>query len=87
MQMTRVELARHMTPDSKSGASSFPPHLLSWASWIRTNECRSQSPVPYRLAIAHYYFQIPVTILPEREHRHWAIQEEKKENVGDMLEN
>ena len=22
------------------------------ASWIRTNECRSQSPVPYRLAIA-----------------------------------
>ena len=25
----------------------------SWASWIRTSECRSQSPVPYRLAIAH----------------------------------
>ena len=25
-----------------------------WASWIRTSECRSQSPVPYRLAIAHY---------------------------------
>ncbi len=29
-------------------------YLTSWASWIRTNECRSQSPVPYRLAIAHY---------------------------------
>ena len=23
---------------------------LHWASWIRTSECRSQSPVPYRLA-------------------------------------
>ena len=30
----------------------------NWASWIRTNECRSQSPVPYRLAIAHYLFTI-----------------------------
>ena len=26
----------------------------NWASWIRTSECRSQSPVPYRLAIAQY---------------------------------
>ena len=26
--------------------------LPSRASWIRTSECRSQSPVPYRLAIA-----------------------------------
>ena len=25
----------------------------NWANWIRTSECRSQSPVPYRLAIAH----------------------------------
>ncbi len=23
-----------------------------WASWIRTNACRSQSAMPYRLAIA-----------------------------------
>ena len=22
-----------------------------WSNWIRTSECRSQSPVPYRLAI------------------------------------
>ena len=29
---------------------SYTP--IPWASWIRTNECRSQSPVPYRLAIA-----------------------------------
>ncbi len=29
---------------------SYTP--INWASWIRTNECRSQSPVPYRLAIA-----------------------------------
>ena len=27
----------------------------NWTSWIRTSECRSQSPVPYRLAIALYY--------------------------------
>ena len=27
---------------------------LYWANQIRTGECRSQSPVPYRLAIAHY---------------------------------
>ena len=26
--------------------------MLNWASWIRTSECRCQSPVPYRLAIA-----------------------------------
>jgi hypothetical protein len=25
-----------------------------WASWIRTNACRSQSAMPYRLAIAQY---------------------------------
>ena len=30
---------------------SYTP-IINWASWIRTNECRSQSPVPYRLAIA-----------------------------------
>ena len=27
---------------------------LYWANQIRTGECRSQSPVPYRLAIAHH---------------------------------
>ena len=62
MQMTKVELARHMTPDPKSGASAFPPHLHNWAYWIRTSEYRSQSPVPYRLANAQYYFKIPVAI-------------------------
>ena len=25
--------------------------FAGWGSWIRTSECRSQSPVPYRLAI------------------------------------
>ena len=29
--------------------------LISWASWIRTSECRDQNPVPYRLAIAQHY--------------------------------
>ena len=27
--------------------------VFGWGSWIRTSECRSQSPVPYRLAIPH----------------------------------
>ena len=27
---------------------------INWGSWIRTSECRSQSPVPYRLAIPQY---------------------------------
>ena len=31
----------------------FP--INSWASWIRTSECRDQNPVPYRLAIAQHY--------------------------------
>ena len=29
-------------------------HRRDWAGWIRTNECRSQSPVPYHLATAQY---------------------------------
>lgn len=61
MQMTRVELARHMTPDPKSGASAFPPHLHNWAYWIRTSEFRGQGPAPYRLANAQY-FKTPVAI-------------------------
>ena len=32
---------------------SAPAKPENWASWIRTSDCRSQSPVPYRLAIAH----------------------------------
>ena len=31
------------------------PCKTNWASWIRTSECRSQSPVPYRLAMAHEF--------------------------------
>lgn len=27
---------------------------LGWAGWIRTNECRDQNPVPYRLATAQW---------------------------------
>ena len=30
--------------------------FAGWGSWIRTSECRSQSPVPYRLAIAQCCF-------------------------------
>ena len=28
-----------------------------WDGRIRTDECRSQSPVPYRLATSHYYYR------------------------------
>lgn len=37
------------------------PHPLSWANWIRTSEYRSQSPVPYHLAIAQWklFYQLP----------------------------
>ena len=31
--------------------------FFSWASGIRTLECRSQSPVPYRLAMAQWFSQ------------------------------
>ena len=37
--------------------NSFSPKPIkrrNWASRIRTNECRDQNPVPYRLAIAQY---------------------------------
>ena len=34
------------------GAPTIKLHLHSWASWIRTSVCSSQSAVPYRLAIA-----------------------------------
>ena len=37
------------TPLYKAISLSF---FETWASWIRTSECRSQSPVPYRLAMA-----------------------------------
>ena len=56
MQMTRVELARYMTPGSKPGASAFPPHLLNWGCKNRTCECESQSLMPYRLAKPQYKF-------------------------------
>jgi hypothetical protein len=28
-----------------------------WGGWIRTNECQSQSLVPYRLATPQYFIQ------------------------------
>ena len=29
-------------------------HIIGWGTVIRTQECRSQSPMPYRLAIPQY---------------------------------
>ena len=40
--------------------SSFGSKLTCHHGWdgrIRTDECRSQSPVPYRLATSHYYYR------------------------------
>lgn len=34
------------------------PFLFGWGTVIRTQECRSQSPMPYRLAIPQYQFQL-----------------------------
>lgn len=31
-----------------------PVSVLGGPGWIRTNECRCQRPVPYRLATSHY---------------------------------
>ena len=39
------------TPASKQNSRPNGRLLAGWGSWIRTSECRSQSPVPYRLAI------------------------------------
>ena len=33
---------------------SGPFLLFGWGTWDRTKECRSQRPMPYRLAIPHY---------------------------------
>lgn len=79
MQMTRVELARHMTPGSKPGASAFPPHLLNWGCKNRTCECESQSLMPYRLAKPQYkFFKIPVETPPEQRRHHQAYQKKRR---------
>ena len=44
--------------------------LHTWASWIRTSDCRSQSPVPYRLAIAHYYFLLFIIL---KNKKGWVV--------------
>ena len=54
--LSNSERAGIRTPDNLIKSQvlyhlSYTP-IINWASWIRTNECRSQSPVPYRLAIA-----------------------------------
>ena len=33
-----------------------PNKGFGWGSWIRTNECQSQSLMPYRLAIPQYFY-------------------------------
>jgi hypothetical protein len=49
-------MERLLEMKNKHASSSFKKeeaNLLNWASWIRTSASRSQSPLPYRLAIAH----------------------------------
>ena len=38
--------------NEKSESQDF--RIFGWDGWIRTSECRSQSPVPYRLATPQY---------------------------------
>ena len=51
----RVARAGALTREKEHHAAGMML-FLNWASGIRTHECRSQSPVPYRLAIAHYLY-------------------------------
>ena len=59
LSVFKTELLSHL---------STPPY--GWGSWTRTNKCRSQSPVPYLLAIAQYistkhvtYFRLQLPLL------------------------
>ena len=47
--------------------------MLNWASWIRTSECRSQSPVPYRLAIAHRRLMSDTACQYECKRKGWVV--------------
>ena len=42
--------------------------LPNWASWIRTNECSSQSAVPFHLAIAQFRRIFPVLFCAARKY-------------------
>ena len=46
---------------------------VNWASWIRTSECRSQSPVPYRLAIAHRRLIADTACQYEYKRKGWVV--------------
>ena len=52
---------------------SFPASQVNWASWIRTSECRSQSPVPYRLAIAHRRLMSDTACQYEYKRKGWVV--------------
>ena len=45
----------------------------NWTSWIRTSECRSQSPVPYRLAIAHRRLIADTACQYEYKRKGWVV--------------
>ena len=53
--------------------SCFPASQANWASWIRTSECRSQSPVPYRLAIAHCRLISDTACQYEYKRKGWVV--------------
>lgn len=91
MQMTRIELAHHMTLDPKSSASAIPPHPHKLGYRDLNPNLKIQSLLCYHYTIAHYYFSDPsdnttrIAMLP------LGISKEKKkyekENTGDMTEN
>lgn len=56
----------------------------NWAGWIRTNVCRSQRPVPYRLATTQYMKTSPVGLEPtHHEHDEWLSKPYQLWTYGD----
>ena len=56
---------RLRAPADQQKSTARVPFFVGRGSWIRTSECRSQSPVPYRLAIP-LWIRLKVTFGTER---------------------
>ncbi len=50
-------------------SANWASEPYGWGSWIRTNECGSQSPVPYRLAI------------PQSNNKHYLITDTRLSKI------
>ena len=52
LQSPGVFVAKFLKNHSEKQGFEVVFEKFGWASWMRTNACRSQSAMPYRLAIA-----------------------------------